>query len=130
MMTDVAPCGRPTTQHQVRGEGLPKGLWDVTVHELFFGREASAGRAGLHGLLGMDACVIAGPARERETVLLQNFVAPLMRAMTQVALEERLLPAGAAATPGGGGIAPSVLLMTTTAAAGVPGAGPAAEEAC
>lgn len=80
---------------QVRGEGLPKALWDVTVFELFFGREATSDREGMHGILSMDACAIDGAVRDRDVLLVQRFVAPLMRAMAQVAIE-REAPAAAA----------------------------------
>lgn len=41
----------------------------------------------MHGVLGMDACVIDGPVRDRDATLIQRFVAPLLRAMAQVAVE-------------------------------------------
>lgn len=36
----------PPAALQVTGEGLPAELWDVTVHELFFGRTATPQREG------------------------------------------------------------------------------------
>lgn len=60
----------------------------------------------MHGLLSMDACVIDGPVRERNSLLIQRFVAPLVRAMAQVAVE-RDAPAAAAAMLSAASAAPA-----------------------
>lgn len=69
------------------GAGLPQALWDLTLREILFGRAATPALPGLHGVLGMDACVVAGAVAGRDQLLAQKLVAPLLRAITQNALE-------------------------------------------